>query len=139
MLGIFYRDITISVEGSTAEREPEAHNIKKKNTLSTWIVSSYLLYLESLLRLLDFLITGFVCIIRAMLHMNCKLFFYLELIYMVMQSRWRDAATPLDLIYTSMLTSVNSYIKIFLFKATQAFVYEQAVLYHANVSAGNLQ
>lgn len=71
--------------------------------------------------------------------MNCKLFFYLELIYMVMQSRWRDAATPLDLIYTSMLTSVNSYIKIFLFKATQAFVYEQAVLYHANVSAGNLQ
>ena len=28
-----YRDITISVEGSTEEREPEAHNIKKKNTL----------------------------------------------------------------------------------------------------------
>ena len=116
LLGIFYRDITISVEGSTEEREPEAHNIKKKKyTLSTWIVSSYLLYLESLLRLLDFLITGFVCIIRAMLHMNCKLFFHLELIYMVMQSRWRDAATPLDLIYTSMLTSVNSYNKIFMF------------------------
>ena len=47
--------------------------------------------------------------------MNCKLFFYLELIYMVMQSRWRDAATPLDLIYTPMLTSVNSYNKIFMF------------------------
>ena len=46
---------------------------------------------------------------------------------------------PLDLIYTSMLTSVNSYNKIFMFKATQAFVYEQAVLYHANVSASNLQ
>ena len=68
-----------------------------KNNLSPYIVSSYLLYLESLLRLLDFLVTGFVCIIRAMLHMNCKLFFYIKLIYMVMRSRWRDAATWPDL------------------------------------------
>lgn len=68
-----------------------------KNNLSPYIVSSYLLYLESLLRLLDFLITEFVCIIRMMLHMNCQLFFHIKLIYMVMQSRWRDAATWPDL------------------------------------------